>query len=207
MGQTTSVISGVREISAYQLKVSSRGALIRSSFGAGLMYWAVAFSGHPTPFWFSIVTVPSVGLMAWAILRVRATRNLPSSAAELDHWRGVRKFYWLDSVLEWALCGVAVSVLAQRGRFDLAPQALGAIIGLHYLPLGKILRAQQYYWTGGVLVVAALGSLLIHRGHIRNIVGFAAVGLTLWVTCIAILWWTSSALAAQTKPTLPTTRR
>ena len=199
MGQTTSATSSVRDISAFQLKVSARGALVRSFFGSTSMYWAVVFSGNPKPLWFLIVTVPTVGLIAWAILRVRATRNLPSSSAELDHWKAVRKFYWLDVGLEWGLIGAAVSALAQFGRFDLIPQALGVIIGLHYLPLGKIFRAQQYYWTGGVMVAAALGSLLIHRGQIRNIVGCAAIGLILWVTCVAILRWTSLATGGQTK--------
>jgi hypothetical protein len=106
---------------AFQLKVSARGALIRSVFGSTLMYWAVVLSGHPTPLWFSIVAVPAVGLTAWAILRIRATRNLASSADELIHWRAVRKFYWLDVGLEWGLLGVAVFVLPRVGRFELIP--------------------------------------------------------------------------------------
>jgi hypothetical protein len=188
----------VGNISAFQLKVSARGALIRSLFGSNLMYWAVVLSGNPTPVWFAIVTVPAVGLIVWAILSVRVTRRLPSSAAELDYWRTVRKFYWLDVGLEWALIGVAVFALAHVGRFDLIPQAFGVIVGLHYLPLGKIFRAQQYYWTGAVMLVAALGSLLMPPGHIRDVVGCAAVGLTLWVTCFAILCWISSAVRGRT---------
>ncbi len=183
---------GVRAISAFQSKVSARGALIRSFFGSTLMYWAVVFSGRPTPLWFSIVTVPAVGLMVWAIRRIRATRNLPSSAAELDHWKTVRKFYWLDVGLEWVLIGVAAFVLTKVGRFDLIPQAVGVIVGLHYLPLGKIFRAQQFYWTGTVMVTAAIGSLLIRRGSLRNVVACVAVGLTLWVTCAGILWTSST---------------
>lgn len=192
-------------MSAFQLKVSARGALIRSFFGSALLYQGVVFSGNPTPLWFSIVTVPTVGLIAWAILRVRATRKLPSSAADLDHWVTVRKFYWIDVGLEWGLLGVAMSVLAQRGRYDLVPQAFGLIIGLHYLPLGKIFRNQQYYWTAGLMVVAALAPLLIPRGDIRNILGFGAVGLTLCVTSVAILWWTSSAASGQTDTPAPKT--
>ena len=203
MGQPASAISSIRNISAFQLKVSARGALIRSLFGSSSMYWAVVVSGKRTPLWFSIVGVLGVGLISWAVLRVRATRKLPSSAAESEHWRAFRKSYWLDVGLECGLIGAAVFVLARFGRFDLLPQALGVIIGLHYLPLGKILRAQQYYWTGGVLVVAALGSLLIHRGYIRDIFACAALGLTLWVTSLAILCWTSLAVGAQTKSHLP----
>lgn len=199
MGQTTSAISRAHNVGAFQSRVSARGALIRAFAGSTLMYWAVVLSSNPTPLRFSILAVPTVGLIAWAILRVRVTRNLPSSADELAHWRAVRKFYWLDVGLEWALIAFAVLALARFGRFDLMPQTLGVIIGLHYLPLGKIFRSQEYYWTGAVMVAAALGSLLIRPGHIRNVVGCASVGLILWATCFGILYSASSAFAGRNK--------
>jgi hypothetical protein len=191
MGQTTSSTPDVRN-GGFQLKVSARGALIRTVFGSNLMYWAVVLSGN-SPLWFSIVTVPALVMVVWAIVLVRVTRKLQSSAADLGHWRNVRKFYWLDVGLEWGLIGVVVFALVRLGRFDLIPQSFGVIVGLHYLPLGKIFRAQQYYWTGGVMVTVALGSLLIPGGYIRNVVGCAGVGLTLWISCFAILCWISSA--------------
>jgi hypothetical protein len=191
MDSTASAASRVPSVGSFQLKVGARGALIRSFFGATLMYWAVVLSGNPTPLKFALVAVPAVGLIGWAIIRVRGTRKLPSSANDLAYWRSVRSFYWLDVGLEWGLIGSAVLVLIRLARFDLIPQALGVIVGLHYLPLGKIFRAQQYYWTGGVMVAASLGSLLIERGQMRNVVGCVAVGLTLWVSCFAILCWGS----------------
>jgi hypothetical protein len=193
--------NAIRNVGAFHLKVSARGALIRAFFGSTSMYWAVVLSGNPTPVRFSIVTVPAVGLIAWAILRVRETRAFPSSDDAVARWRAVRKFYWLDVGLEWVLIGVAVFALARFGRFDLMPQTLGVIIGLHYLPLGKIFGAQQYYWTGSIIVIAALGSLLIQRGHIRNVVGCVALGLTLWATCFAILCSASSPFGGQDKST------
>jgi len=192
MGQTTSATPDIRN-GGFQLKVSARGALIRAVFGSNLMYWAVVLSGN-SPLRFSIITVPALGLVAWAIVMVRVTRKLPSSDAESAHWRTVRKFYWLDVGLEWGLIGVVVFALVRLGRFDLIPQSFGVIVGLHYLPLGKIFLAKQYYWTGGVMVTAALGSFLIPRGQIRDIVGCAAVGLTLWVSCFAILCWIAAAV-------------
>jgi hypothetical protein len=199
MGHAASAISSVRNISGGQLKGSARGALICAFFGSAWMYWAVVFSGNPTPVWFSIVTVPAVALIAWAFLRVRTVRHLPSSAAELEHSRAFRRFFWVDVGIEWGLSGVAVFALPRFGRGDLIPQALGVIIGLHFLPLVKIFRAPPYYWTGGIMVVAALGSLLMHQGHIRNVLACAAVGLTLWVTSVAVLCRTSAALRGQPK--------
>lgn len=192
MDQTTSAISSSRNVGAFQLRVSARGAFIRACAGSTFMYWAVVLSANPAPLRFSLLAVPTVGLIAWAILRVRATRNLPASADELAHWSAVRKFYWLDVGLEWALIGVAASVLARFSRFDLMPQALGVIIGLHCFPLGKVFRSRQYYWTGGLMVTAALASLLIYPGHIRNVIACASLGLILWATCFCILYSASS---------------
>ena len=203
MSQPTSAITSVSNISPGQLKGSARGALICASFGSAWMYWAVVVSGNPTPLWFSIVGVLSVGLISWAVLRVRATRNLPSSAADVEHWRAFRGLFWLDVGIEWGLGGLAVLVLARLSRSDLIPQAVGVIIGLHFLPLVKIFRAPRYYWTGGIMVVAGLGSLLIHSGYLRSIVGCTAMGLTLWVTGVVILSRTSSAVSAQTKSHVP----
>jgi hypothetical protein len=199
MGQTTSAISSVRNIGGGQLKGSARGALICALFGSAWMYWAVVFSGISTPVWFSIVTVTAVALVAWAFLRVRAVRHLPPSPTESEHSRAFRKFFWVDVGIEWGLVGVAVFALPRFGHGDLIPPALGVIIGLHFLPLVKIFRAPVYYWTGGTMVVAALGSLLMHRGHIRNVFACAAFALTLWVTSVAVLCKTSAALREQPK--------
>ena len=116
MGQATSAISSVRNISGGQFKGSARGALICAFFGSAWMYWAVVVSGNPTPVWFSIVTVLAVALIAWAFLRIRTVRHLPSSAAELEHSRAFRKFFWVDVGIEWGLIGVAVFALARRPR-------------------------------------------------------------------------------------------
>lgn len=133
-----------------------------------------------------------------SILRVRAFRYLASSPAELAHWVRCRKFFWIDFGVEWGLGAVTFFVLAHVERFDLVPQALGVIIGLRFLPLAKIFRAQLYYWTGAMMVSAALGSFIIPRSELRSIAGCVVVGLILWLTGLVILWritWQSDRLA------------
>ncbi len=193
MGQTTSVTS----ISAGQLKDSARGALIGAFFGSAWMYWAVALSGNPKPLWFLIVTVPAVALVAWAIFRFRLVRHFPFSAVDLEHSKTFRKFFWADVGIECGLSGVAAFALARFGRFDLIPQAVAVIVGLHFLPLVKIFRAPLYYWTSTLMVVAALLSLLINRGYTRNIFACGVVGLILWATSVVRLCRTSSAVGEQ----------
>jgi hypothetical protein len=180
-------IAGFHSIGSGQLKGGARAALICASFGSAWMYWAVVFSGSQSPVWFSIVTVPAVVLTLWAILRVRAFRHLASSPAELAHWMRFRKFFWIDFGIEWGLGSIAVFVLAHVGRSDLIPQAFGVIIGLHFLPLAKVFEAHLYYWTGAIMVIAAIGSLVIPRSDVRSIAGCTAIGLILWLTGLVIL--------------------
>jgi hypothetical protein len=200
MEQAVSAGGGFRAGSAGQRKGAARGALICALFGSAWMYWAVVFSGHPTPLWFSTVTLPAMALTIWAIFRIRKFRHLVRSHEDLQHWVAFRKFLWIDSGIEWGLAGIGTFLLSRFGRFDLIPQLFGVIIGLRFLPLAKIFRLPHYYWVSGILIVGALGSLLIPRGDIRNIAGCVCIGLTLWVMGVVILWRLCSATELQAAP-------
>src|ERR1700680_1237204 len=152
MVQTAAVLSELPDIGAGQLKASARGGLICALFGSAWMYWAVVFSGHPTPLWFSAVSLPAITLTIWAILRILAFRHLISSAANLQHWRSFRKFLWIDSAIEWVLVGVGSFLLSRIGRYDLIPQLFGLVIGLHFFPIAKLFRLPRYYLVGGIMI-------------------------------------------------------
>jgi hypothetical protein len=130
-----------------------------------------------------------------------ATRLLVSSADDRQHWRAFRKLFWIDTGIEWGLAAVAAFVLVRFGRYDLILQVFGVIIGLHFLPLAKVFRTSRYYKMGAVMVVGALASLLIPRGDIRDIVGCAVIGLTLWISGIIILYLFSPASALRSHAT------
>lgn len=116
MAQTADVLSKFSDVGAGQLKASARGGLISGLFGSAWMYWAVVFSGHPTPLWFSAVSLPAITLTIWAILRILAFRHLISSEADSQHWRSFRKFLWIDSAIEWVLVGTGTFLLSRVGR-------------------------------------------------------------------------------------------
>jgi hypothetical protein len=61
------------------------------------------------------------------------------------------------------------------------------IIGLHFLPIAKVFRLPNYYWVGATMIAGELSSLLLPRGDLRNIVGCAYIGLTLWINGLIIL--------------------
>jgi hypothetical protein len=172
---------------AGQLKASARGGLICALFGSAWMYWAVVFSGHATPIWFSAVSLPAITLTVWAVVRMRAFRHLISSAADLKHWRSFRKFLWIDSAIEWALVGTGTFILSRIGRYDLIPQLFGLVIGLHFLPIAKFFQLPRYYRVGAIMIGGELSSLFLARGDLRNIVGCLCIGLTLWINGLIIL--------------------
>jgi hypothetical protein len=88
--------------------------------------------------------------------------------------------------IEWLACMVAGNVLNNIGRSDLIPEAIGGIVGLHFLPLAKIFRARIYNWTAVGMVVGVLASFAIPAGYLRNIVACGASGLALWATAAVI---------------------
>jgi len=174
--------------SPFQLKLAARSTLIGAFFGAGWMYWAAfSFSGNMRLLWLAAVTLPAIGLLLWAGSCVRRTRHLISAPDDIQRWQRVRKFYWLDVLLEWGLIAFAASFLAMRGHFDLLPATCGVIIGLHYVPLASIFRASRYYWIGGILVTGSLLSLLIPPAHLRYVAGCCLNGLTLWIGALTLL--------------------
>lgn len=108
----------------------------------------------------------------------------------------MRKFILIDSGVEWGLISVGALLLSRIGRPDLMPQLCGVIVGLHFLPIAKVFRLPFYYWVGGIMIVGEASSILIIRGDLRNIVGCASVGLTLWVASAVILFRISAAFRA-----------
>jgi hypothetical protein len=112
---------------------------------------------------------------------------MPYSAADRAKWAAVAVPYWINCAIEWALCFGAAFWLAHIHQYALIPECLGVIIGLHFLPLGKMFRSPIYYATGAAMVLGSLASLFIHEGHLRNIAAFGVDGLSLWGTAALIL--------------------
>jgi hypothetical protein len=84
-------------------------------------------------------------------------------------------------------CIGAAFWLAHLHRYSLIPVCVGAIVGLHFLPLARIFKSPVYYATGAAMIFGSVGSLAMHEGPMRNIVAFGIDGLSLWVTSAFIL--------------------
>jgi hypothetical protein len=151
------------------------------------MVEAVFFGGIATPVWLTAVGLVTVAAIAWPVIRLRSFRGAPYSADDRQRWAAVAVPYWLNCAIEWALCFGAAFWLSHIHQYALIPECLGMIIGLHFLPLGKMFRSPIYYATGAAMVLGSLASLAIHAGPVRNISAFGVNGLSLWATAAVIL--------------------
>jgi hypothetical protein len=137
---------------------------------------------------FAFVTVMTVLLGGWAVSRVRTAQRYEDTAADRERWASIALLFWIDTAAEWVLGGGAVVLLAHFGRYALIPQFLGVIMGLHFLPLARLLRAPRYYVMGTAMILCVLASVLVPEGTLRNVVACAGIGLPMWITSVVILF-------------------
>jgi hypothetical protein len=164
------------------------GAIVCSGFGAYALYWwtQAAIPGEQRP-WLVAIAAPTAILVAWAIANLATLRHAPRVALD----KRLVRFYRIGYVLIVAIEGAAISVggpiLGHFHRPELYGQWVGAIVGLHFFPLGKLFKLPLYYGTGAVISLAAFGSLLISPSPLSSAITAGGTGLALWITAVVIL--------------------
>ncbi len=164
------------------------GAIVCAGFGAYALYWwtQAAISGDQRP-WFSANAVVTAILVVWAIANLAALRHAPRVALDKRQVRFYRIGYLLIVATEGAAISVGGPILVHFHRPELYGQWVGAVVGLHFFPLGKLFKLPLYYWTGAAISLAAFGSLLISPSPLRSAITAGGTGLALWITATVIL--------------------
>jgi hypothetical protein len=164
-------------------KKRAKGALICGVFGTVWMLEALFFGRAITPATLVSVAALAILLIAWPLGLVYSLRDVECSVVMASMARA----FWSSVVMEWTLCIIAANWLSRVHRYELIPQALGIIIGLHFVPLGKIFHAPIYYVTAAVMVMGSLAVSTIPAGPVHSLVAYGVVGMSLWGTSAAIL--------------------
>ena len=98
----------------------------------------------------------------------------------------------IGKIVAWASGGeglalfLAANVLINAGLSPYLATAFAVIVGLHFLPLAKVIPVPIYYVTALLLVLAGVAGLAIDVAH-RPLVISVAAALVLWLTCVARL--------------------
>lgn len=177
------------------------GAIVCAGFGAYSLYWWIqaAIQGERRP-WFGAIAVATAILVIWAIANLVTLRHVPRVALDKRLVRFYRIGYALIVATEGAAISVGGPILGHFHRPDLYGQWVGAVVGIHFFPLGKLFKLPLYYGTGAAISLAAFGSLLISTNPLRSAVTAGGTGLALWITAVITLSKNLESVPAKTAP-------
>jgi len=176
------------------------GAIVCAGFGAYALYWWAedAIQGERGP-WFGAIAVATAVLVSWAIANLAALRHVPRVALDKRLARYYRIGYAIIVATEGAAISVGGPILGHFHRPELFGQWIGAVVGLHFFPLGKLFKLPLYYWTGAAISLAALGSLSVAGISLGSAVCAGGTGVALWITAMVTLSKNLESLPAKTE--------
>ncbi|WKE66197.1 hypothetical protein PVT67_02830 [Gallaecimonas kandeliae] len=153
----------------------AKGALIMALFGSAWLLLACNQLGELGLPALAAVAAVTLLLLAGPLKTLRAGANRPMDA---DARRG---FLWVNLV-QWLALVVGGNLLSLGGHPQwLVPFAL-LVIGLHFLPLARLLRYRPHYLTGAALVLLAL-LVPVLAGPASPLASLGA-GLVLWLSAL-----------------------
>ena len=175
----------------------SIGALVTAFFGFIWFGWGFsALPDFPTFAWIILFAV-AVAFLTLGVLALRRGKALlrAAGASRQDFWNSRRKPFRAVTLLEGAGC-IAVVILANVfHRVDWIALGISLVVGLHFLPLGKILLFPAYYWTGSLIVACDLILATSFKSWNPTASAGISTGTILWVTGLYAL--ALSAIAAR----------
>lgn len=164
-------------------------AIITTTFGFIWLGWgAGVLRGLPAAIWAGYFCV-AVALMALAVTAARRGRKMISAlgVSRSDFWQERRKAFGVVTVLEVVGCVVVVMLANVFQRPDLIAVGISLVVGLHFIPLGRIFGAASYYWVGSLIVVWDILTITALKSWNSTASAAIATGVILWATAIYVL--------------------
>jgi hypothetical protein len=162
--------------------MTGTGAIIMGVFAAVWWVAGVRASGYGSPLIYAVAPVVT-GLIIVAALRgrERSAQEPPEEHARRDRLVGIA------SAAEGVAILVAVNVLVNLGLNDYVAPVIAIIVGLHFVPLARLLPARLYYATAALLVALGVCGFAMRRPDLRLLVVSVGAACVLWLTCAFVL--------------------
>jgi hypothetical protein len=163
------------------------------------MYWwtEAAIQGERR-LWFGVIAVVTAILVVWAIANLVTLSHEPKVVLDKRQVRFYRIGYAVIVAIEGAAISVGGPILGHFHRPEFFGQWIGAVVGIHFFPLGKLFKLPLYYLTGAAISLAAFGSLLISASALSSAMCAGGTGMALWITAAVILSKNLESLSART---------
>lgn len=108
-------------------------------------------------------------------------------ASRRDFWQTRRKPFGIVTLLEVVGCIVVVMLTNVFQRPDWIAVGISLVVGLHFLPLGRIFGFASYYWVGTLIVVWDILTITALKSWNLTASASIATGVILWATAIYVL--------------------
>jgi hypothetical protein len=167
---------------------SGRGAITVAMFAAAWMYWGLFIARALTLPRVVVIAVVELLLLAAASYFIRRGKELCARYPPLPqaNTRSVRgKWFLIVVVAEIALAIVAGGTAASLRRFELIPDWIAIVVGLHFLPLAKIFRAISMVYIGTAMVLWSIACWIFFHSNALGAAAAFGTGALLWIACLA----------------------
>jgi hypothetical protein len=164
-----------------------RGAIAVAIFAAAWMYWGLFIARALTLPRVIAIAVVALALLAGAAYFIRKGKELRAQYPPLPKkiTRGAGKWYLIAVIVEVALAIVAGGTAASLHRFELIPDWIAIVVGLHFLPLAKIFRAISMVYIGTAMVLWSIACWIFFHSNALGTAAALGTGALLWIACIA----------------------
>ncbi len=158
------------------MRQTGKRAAIGVVAGGAWIGWAgSATHAFALPVWVVLVLTECTLLAVCAYCIVKGKKE-PKRAS------GVNRGFLLVLMLEAVGVSAVIGITQRTGRFDVLPDWIGMIIGLHFVALGKVLRTPVYYATGTAITLWCLLAWGFFHGSALTVAAGLGVGAILWAT-------------------------
>jgi hypothetical protein len=164
---------------------SGLAALVPGMFGMGWLGWGLGIAHAFTPIVIMLFDVVGILILGSSIYFIRKGRSLRRSypASSDPQGQKMRKQFLVVVILEFMAIGILSRITYVIHRPDLAPVLAAIVVGLHFLPLGKIFRQARYYFWGISITLWCVFCAFSFRSNILVAWSNVGTGILLWASC------------------------
>jgi hypothetical protein len=178
---------------------TASGVIFMAFFGTLWAYTGVmGLQGWVVPLLLVAAVIIGIALFIGGLLLIRASRELKNQFSKGDLKRGKSIRFWFNIIFlaEGLAIVISIALCNATRHSELIPLIIAIIVGVHFLPLAHLFQVKLYYFTGTLLCLLAIITLLfipekVSLGEYQINAFMSVVGLgsalILWGTGLAIL--------------------
>ncbi|WP_245645132.1 DUF7010 family protein [Peribacillus loiseleuriae] len=180
------------------MRGTASGVFFMAFFGTLWAYTGImGLQGWGVPLLLVAAVTIGIALFIGGVSLIRASRELTNQVSKTDLRRGKRTRFWFNIIFAAEGLAIAITIVVCNAtcHSELIPPVIAIIVGVHFLPLAPLFQVRLYYFTGALLCLLAIITLLVVPAKVTlgehqinafmSVVGFGSA-LILWGTGLAI---------------------